>query len=161
VFVLNHFAFESQLAVDAASRLLRCCDTLVSRCANVWSAGTRRVPWPAACTPASIARQSMVAHRNAQPLVSEPCFPTLARGASRAYRNTECNTLETDHGQSIRTIGRRNRKGADTTDQNYRLSISEVLKRGVLAYQAKALQQSASKPYDIYRKLDLGSGGNA
>lgn len=41
------------------------------------------------------------------------------------------------------------------------LSISEVLKRGVLAYQAKALQQSASKPYDIYRKLDLGTGGYA
>jgi hypothetical protein len=41
------------------------------------------------------------------------------------------------------------------------LSISEVLKRGVLAYQAKALQQSASKPYDIYQKLDLGSGGYA
>lgn len=41
------------------------------------------------------------------------------------------------------------------------LSISEVLKRGVLAYQAKALQQSASKPYDIYRKLDLGGGGYA
>lgn len=41
------------------------------------------------------------------------------------------------------------------------LSISEVLKRGVLAYQAQALQQSASKPYDIYRKLDLGRGGYA
>jgi hypothetical protein len=41
------------------------------------------------------------------------------------------------------------------------LSISEVLKRGVLAYQSKALQQFASKPYDIYRKLDLGSGGYA
>lgn len=39
------------------------------------------------------------------------------------------------------------------------LSISEVLKRGVFAYQAEALQQSTSKPYDIYRKLDLGSGG--
>lgn len=41
------------------------------------------------------------------------------------------------------------------------LSISEVLKRGVLAYQAKALQESASRPYDIYRKLDLGDGGYA
>lgn len=41
------------------------------------------------------------------------------------------------------------------------LSISEVLKRGVLAYQAKALQEPAGKPYDIYRRLDLGSGGYA
>lgn len=41
------------------------------------------------------------------------------------------------------------------------LSISEILKRGVLAYQSQALQQSASKPYDIYRKLELGSGGYA
>lgn len=41
------------------------------------------------------------------------------------------------------------------------LSMSEVLKRGVFAYQAKALQQSTSKPYDIYQKLDLGSGGYA
>lgn len=41
------------------------------------------------------------------------------------------------------------------------LSVSEVLKRGVLAYQAEALQHSGSRPYDIYQKLDLGSGGYA
>ncbi|MDH3692795.1 MAG: ribbon-helix-helix protein, CopG family [Gammaproteobacteria bacterium] len=41
------------------------------------------------------------------------------------------------------------------------LSVSEVLKRGVLAYRAKALKETARKPYDIYRQLDLGKGGYA
>lgn len=41
------------------------------------------------------------------------------------------------------------------------LSISEVLKRGLIAYQAKALEESASTPYDVYRQLDLGEGGYA
>lgn len=41
------------------------------------------------------------------------------------------------------------------------LSISEVLKRGVFAYRAKALEEPARKPYEIYRHLDLGSGGYA
>lgn len=41
------------------------------------------------------------------------------------------------------------------------LSISEVLKRGVFAYRAKALEESTRKPYEIYRQLDLGPGGYA
>ncbi len=41
------------------------------------------------------------------------------------------------------------------------LSISEVLKRGLNAYEAKALEQKHRKPYDIYRELDLGEGGYA
>ena len=41
------------------------------------------------------------------------------------------------------------------------LSISEVLKRGLGAYEAKALEERQRKPYDIYRKLDLGPGGYA
>ncbi len=41
------------------------------------------------------------------------------------------------------------------------LSISEVLKRGVFAYRNKALEESARRPYEIYRQLDLGSGGYA
>jgi hypothetical protein len=39
------------------------------------------------------------------------------------------------------------------------LSISEVLKRGLMAYQATALEQAARKPFDIYTRLDLGEGG--
>ena len=41
------------------------------------------------------------------------------------------------------------------------LSISEVLKRGLSAYEVQALQQVTRKPYDIYRDLDLGPGGYA
>jgi hypothetical protein len=41
------------------------------------------------------------------------------------------------------------------------LSISEVLKRGLKAYEAQALGQAHRKPYDIYRELDLGDGGYA
>ncbi len=41
------------------------------------------------------------------------------------------------------------------------LSISEVLKRGLSAYEATALEQAHRKPYDIYRDLDLGEGGYA
>ena len=41
------------------------------------------------------------------------------------------------------------------------LSVSEVLKRGVFAYRAKALEESTRKPYEIYRDLDSGSGGYA
>ena len=41
------------------------------------------------------------------------------------------------------------------------LSISEVLKRGLKAYEAQALQQAHRKPYDAYCKLDLGEGGYA
>ena len=41
------------------------------------------------------------------------------------------------------------------------LSISEVLKRGLYAYEAEASKQAERKPYDIYRALDLGPGGYA
>lgn len=39
------------------------------------------------------------------------------------------------------------------------LSISEVLKRGVQAYSEQAAQQGEIKPYEIYRRIDLGAGG--
>ena len=41
------------------------------------------------------------------------------------------------------------------------LSISEVLKRGLSAYESEALAEAARRPYDIYRELDLGEGGHA
>jgi len=41
------------------------------------------------------------------------------------------------------------------------LSISEVLKRGLSAYEAEALGQAARRPYHVYRELDLGEGGHA
>ena len=41
------------------------------------------------------------------------------------------------------------------------LSISEVLTRGLKAYEAQTLQQVHRLPYDIYRELDLGQGGYA
>ena len=39
------------------------------------------------------------------------------------------------------------------------MSISEVLKQGLFAYERQALQHVDRKPYDIYRELDLGEGG--
>jgi hypothetical protein len=39
------------------------------------------------------------------------------------------------------------------------LSISEVLKRGLRAYVQHAEEQGEVRPYDIYRRLDLGTGG--
>lgn len=41
------------------------------------------------------------------------------------------------------------------------LSISEVLKQGLTAYEAVQLQQANRRPYDIFRELDLGEGGYA
>jgi Arc/MetJ-type ribon-helix-helix transcriptional regulator len=41
------------------------------------------------------------------------------------------------------------------------LSISEVLKRGLRAYESEAMERTHRKPYDIYRELDLGEGGYA
>jgi hypothetical protein len=41
------------------------------------------------------------------------------------------------------------------------LSISEVLKRGLAAYETQALAETSRRPYDIYRELDLGPGGYA
>jgi len=37
----------------------------------------------------------------------------------------------------------------------------ELLRRGVFAYRSKALEKSVTKPYEIFRQLDLGSGGYA
>jgi len=41
------------------------------------------------------------------------------------------------------------------------LSISEVLKRGLSAYEEQAMQRAARNPFAIYRELDLGKGGYA
>lgn len=41
------------------------------------------------------------------------------------------------------------------------LSISEVLGRGLEAYAAAIHNEVAETPYEIYRRLDLGSGGDA
>ena len=41
------------------------------------------------------------------------------------------------------------------------LTISEVLKRGLRAYDIASREESATRPYDVYRRLDLGSGGYA
>jgi hypothetical protein len=41
------------------------------------------------------------------------------------------------------------------------ISISEILKRGLSAYETEAITQAHRKPYDIYRELDLGEGGYA
>ena len=41
------------------------------------------------------------------------------------------------------------------------LTILELLKRGVSACRSKALEKSVRKPYEIFRQLDLGSGGYA
>jgi len=40
------------------------------------------------------------------------------------------------------------------------LSISEVLKRGVLAYGSR-VEDRPRKPYEIFKSLDLGPGGYA
>jgi hypothetical protein len=40
-------------------------------------------------------------------------------------------------------------------------SISELLKRGLAAYEVQALAEASRRPYDIYRELDLGPGGDA
>jgi hypothetical protein len=42
------------------------------------------------------------------------------------------------------------------------LSISEVLKRGLIAYRQQALVATgAHSPYEVFRRLDLGPGGYA
>ena len=39
------------------------------------------------------------------------------------------------------------------------LSISEVLKRGLKAYEQLASSESSVRAYDVYAKLELGTGG--
>lgn len=41
------------------------------------------------------------------------------------------------------------------------LSMSEVLKRGLAAYEREAAAEASRRPYDIYSALDLGPGGYA
>lgn len=41
------------------------------------------------------------------------------------------------------------------------LSISDVLKKGLSAFERQALEQAERTPYAIYRELDLGEGGYA
>jgi hypothetical protein len=41
------------------------------------------------------------------------------------------------------------------------LSISEVLKRGLSAFESEAVSQVQRTPYEIYQELDLGEGGYA
>ena len=41
------------------------------------------------------------------------------------------------------------------------LSISEVLKRGLEAYAASIHDEMTETPYEVYRRLDLGAGGDA
>jgi hypothetical protein len=41
------------------------------------------------------------------------------------------------------------------------LPISEVLKRGLRSLQEQVRRASGRTPYDVYRELDLGPGGDA
>jgi hypothetical protein len=41
------------------------------------------------------------------------------------------------------------------------LSISAVLKQGLLGYHEKIMSTASSRPYAIYQELDLGPGGYA
>ncbi|HLF12283.1 MAG TPA: hypothetical protein VJA26_13835 [Gammaproteobacteria bacterium] len=41
------------------------------------------------------------------------------------------------------------------------LSISEVLKRGLLVYRAQVFKETTERPYAVYSRLDLGDGGYA
>lgn len=41
------------------------------------------------------------------------------------------------------------------------LSITEVLKQGLSAFEQQALEKAKRRPFDIYRELDLGEGGYA
>ncbi len=41
------------------------------------------------------------------------------------------------------------------------LSISEVLKRGLIAYMSTAMREASDKPFDVYRRLDSGEGGHS
>lgn len=54
---------------------------------------------------------------------------------------------------------------AETTLERLRrttgLSISEVLKRGLAAYETQALAEASRRPYDVYSELNLGPGGDA
>ena len=56
-------------------------------------------------------------------------------------------------------------EAAETTLREIRkttgLPISEAFKRGLRSLQEQTKREEGQTPYDIYKKLDLGSGGNA
>jgi hypothetical protein len=41
------------------------------------------------------------------------------------------------------------------------LSISEVLKRGIVAFCEETSRRATRTPFDVYKELDLGPGGYA
>jgi hypothetical protein len=41
------------------------------------------------------------------------------------------------------------------------MSISEILKRGVSSLEASVAERGFRKPWEVYSKLELGSGGYA
>jgi len=41
------------------------------------------------------------------------------------------------------------------------MSISEALKRGLLALRDKVLEQTTTSPWEVYERIDLGPGGYA
>ena len=61
-------------------------------------------------------------------------------------------TVRLDEEAELRLADLRRRTG---------LSISEVLKRGLDAYAEVVRHTAPESPYDVYRRLDLGSGGEA
>ncbi len=40
------------------------------------------------------------------------------------------------------------------------LPVAEILRRGLRAYDTASREEVAARPYDVYRRLDLGSGGS-
>ena len=41
------------------------------------------------------------------------------------------------------------------------LSVSEVVKHGLAIFEAQSLTGASPQPYDVYQRLDLGSGNYA
>jgi len=41
------------------------------------------------------------------------------------------------------------------------MSISEALKKGLLALRGQVLNEAKRSPWDLYERIDLGSGGYA
>lgn len=52
-------------------------------------------------------------------------------------------------------------KALEEIGQATGLSISSILKQGILALRHQLSQQANPSPYEIYAKLDLGPGGYA
>jgi hypothetical protein len=100
-------------------------------------------------TPDRIARQPPTQVENS-------CFDTVRGAYYTMYYNSNWRSA-----MGIRTV----RLDEDTEATLARLrratgmSISEVLKRGLKAYEQLALQEREVRPYEIYKRLDLGKGG--